>query len=97
MITWTNWRCLYSEFAEAAKYEKDKTSIIGMFSSVEDLRRKTPAFWEKYVQPKLNRDFGGLYRFCNEPYPFGPNYYWQRVEANIQRLRNELATNGKMV
>jgi hypothetical protein len=88
---------LYSEFAEAASYEKDKTSIIGMFSSAEDLRQKTPAFWEKYVQLKLNRDFGGLYRFCNDPYPFGPNYYWQRVEANIQRLRNELAAGGKTV
>src|SRR5579859_3452523 len=56
---------LYSEFAEAAKYEKEKTNVVGMFSSAEDLKRKTPVFWEKYVQLKLNRDFGGLYRFCN--------------------------------
>jgi hypothetical protein len=87
---------LYSEFAEAAKYEKDKTSTVGMFSSADDLRRKTPVFWEKYVQLKLDRDFAGLYRFCNQPYPSGPNYYRQRIEANIERLRRELAAGEKI-
>jgi hypothetical protein len=54
------------------------------------LRAKTPKFWEGYVRPKLERDFGGLYRFLNDPYPSGPNYYLDRVEANIARLRREL-------
>jgi hypothetical protein len=82
---------LYSEFAEAAKFSKDKTHFISMFSSAADLMQKTPAFWEKYVQKKLNRDFSGLYRFLNEPYPQGPNEYLQRVEANIEKLRARLA------
>jgi hypothetical protein len=86
---------LYEEFAEAAKHEQEKTYIVGLFSSADDLKQKTPAFWEKYVQLKLNRDFGGLYRFCNEPYPSGPNYYWQRVEANIKRIRRELSAQEK--
>ena len=88
---------LYSEFAEAAKYEKERANVLGMFSSADDLKRKTPDFWEKYVQAKLTRDFGGLYRFCNHPYPFGPNYYWQRIEANMERLRREMAAKPKMM
>lgn len=78
---------LYSEFAEAAQFSKDKTHFICMFSSAADLMHKTPAFWEKYVQVKLNRDFGGLYRFLNDPYPHGPNEYLKRIEANMQKLQ----------
>jgi hypothetical protein len=37
--------------------------------------------------PKLEKDFLGLYRFLNEPYPDGPNHYVQGVEANMGRLR----------
>lgn len=78
---------LYSEFAEAAQFSKDKTHFISMFSSAADLMQKTPAFWEKYVLVKLNRDFGGLYRCLNDPYPHGPNEYLMRVEANMQKLQ----------
>jgi hypothetical protein len=81
---------LYSEFAEAAQFSRDKPHFIAMFSSAADLMQKTPAFWEKYVQVKLSRDFGGLYRFLNDPYPSGPNHYWERIEANIKKLRQQL-------
>jgi hypothetical protein len=82
---------LYTEFAEAAQFSKDKPHLVAMFSSATDLMQKTPAFWEKYVQTKLNRDFAGVYRFLNEPYPGGPNDYWNRVEANIKKLRQQLS------
>jgi len=82
---------LYAEFAEAARFSKDKPHLVGMFSSADDLLRKTPAFWEGYVQIKLNRDFGGLYRFLNIPYPHGANDYLERVEANMARIRQRLA------
>ena len=82
---------LYGEFAEASRFAKGKPHFISMFSSAADLMQKTPAFWEKYVQLKLSRDFGGLYRFLNDPYPDGPNYYLQRVEANMTKLRERLA------
>jgi len=81
---------LYSEFAEAAAYTKDRTQFITMFSSAADLMRKTPTFWEKFVRVKLDRDFGGLHRFLNDPYPSGPNSYFERVEANIERLRQRI-------
>lgn len=77
---------LYSEFAEAAKYTKDKASVVGMFGSAQDLVRKTPTFWE-YTKNRLTRDFGGMYRFLNDPYPFGPNHYLERIEANVERIR----------
>jgi hypothetical protein len=82
---------LYLEFAEAAYYNAGKMKAGGFFSSADDLMQKTPLFWEKYVQSKINREFLGLHRFLNEPYPDGPNPYVERIEANIARLRRELA------
>jgi hypothetical protein len=85
---------LYAEFAEASAYSKDRTSFIAMFTSADDLMQKTPAFWEKFVRLKLDRDFGGLHQFLNSPYPAGPNPYFQRIEANIEQLRRRIATAG---
>jgi hypothetical protein len=82
---------LYLEFAEAAAFNAGKMRAGGFFSSAEDLIQKTPLFWEKYVQPKLNRDFLCLYRFLNDPYPDGPNAYMGKIEANMARLRQGLA------
>jgi hypothetical protein len=83
---------LYAEFAEAVSYSKDRTQFVAMFTSAADLMQKTPAFWEKFVRVKLDRDFGGLHAFLNDPYPSGPNWYFERVEANIERLRRQLAS-----
>ena len=82
---------LYAEFAEAVSYSKDRTQFVAMFTSAADLMQKTPAFWEKFVRVKLDRDFGGLHAFLNDPYPSGPNWYFERIEANIKRLRRQLA------
>ena len=86
---------LYGEFAEAAQFSKSKTHFISMFTSASDLIQKTPAFWEKYVQVKLNRDFSGLYRFLNDPYPHGPNEYLKRIEANMKKLRKAIGAKAK--
>jgi hypothetical protein len=61
-----------------------------MFSSAADLMQKTPTFWEKFVRMKLDRDFGGLHSFLNDPYPSGPNAYFQRIEANLEHLRQRM-------
>ena len=87
---------LYSEFAEAARFSADgKMKAGGFFSSAEDLMQKTPLFWENYVRNKINREFQGLFRFLNDPYPDGPNFYIDRIESNIARLRRELAARGR--
>jgi hypothetical protein len=85
---------LYSEFAEAARFTKDKqrAHFIAMFSSAADLMRKTPEFWQKFVLVRLDRDFGALHRFLNDPYPSGSNYYLDRIQANMERLRGRMAT-----
>ena len=81
---------LYTEFAEAAKYSGPKANVVTMFSSANDLLRKTPAFWDNYVKRKLDRDFGGEFRYFNQPYPDGANWYLEKVQANIERLRQHL-------
>jgi len=82
---------LYAEFAEAAAYSKDRTQFVALFTSADDLMQKTPIFWEKFVRMKLDRDFGGVHQFLNDPYPAGPNSYVERIEANMARLRQRLA------
>jgi hypothetical protein len=39
---------------------------------------------------KLDRDFGAMHRFLNDPYPSGPNQYMERIEANMERLKRTL-------
>lgn len=81
---------LFLEFVEAARFNKMDAPAIGGFLDVDDLMRKTPGFWEKYVRPKIERDFQGVYRFLSAAGPGGPNYYVDRIEANINRLRSNL-------
>ena len=79
---------LYQEFEESNRFAGKPTGA-GMFRSAADLRSRTPQFWEKYVRPKVDRDFCGLYRFLEEP--DGRNLYIERIEANMARLRQELS------
>jgi hypothetical protein len=78
---------LYAEFAEAAQYSGDRNHFVARYTSAEDLIQKTPEFWEKSVRQKLENEFGGLYAFLADPWPDGPNHYLDRVQANIDRLR----------
>ena len=82
---------LYSEFDESARFYEGKISMAQYFPGAEDLVRKTPEFWSKYVLPKINNEFWEVYRFLNQPYPDGPNEYLQRVEANIEKVRRRTA------
>ncbi|MDB6064375.1 MAG: hypothetical protein JWR26_583 [Pedosphaera sp.] len=82
---------LYSEFAEAARHPHEKTHPIARFSSASDLMEKTPAFWKVHARRRLEHECGGLYRFLNQPYPAGPNDYIDRIEANMNRLKRQLA------
>jgi hypothetical protein len=88
---------LYSEFAEAARYNEGKMKGGSFFASAEDLMQKTPLFWEKHVQHKISVEFLGLFQFLNVPYPGGPNSYIERIEANIARLRRQLEARAKPV
>jgi hypothetical protein len=77
---------LYEEFAEAVAFTNDHSQFIASFSTAADLVKKTPAFWDIIVMPKLETQFGSVYRFLNDPYPSGRNPYIQRVETNLRKL-----------
>jgi hypothetical protein len=80
---------LHREFMEAAEAGGEMADRFARYKSADDVRRMTPDFWKGYVVPRINMEFGGLYRFLNDPYPDGPNAYIQRIEENIGRLRQE--------
>lgn len=77
---------LFAEFAESARYSGTKM----MFESADHLARMTGGFWEKYVLPKIQNDFQGVYRYLSAPYPDGPNPYLASIEANLERIRQQL-------
>ncbi len=81
---------LFLEFEESARFNTGQSSSVGLFSSADELMRKTPGFWEHYVFPKLERDFCGMHRFLNNPWPDGPNWYLLRIGEGIQRLKHQL-------
>ena len=85
---------LYAEFAEAQHGSAPKSEFVNMFSSAKDLLKKTPGFWEKYVKQKLDRDLDDIHRFLNDPFPDGPNFYMDKIEANIERLRKVISSEA---
>lgn len=81
---------LFDEFEESAHFNEGKFSAAGVFASADDLRSKTPLFWEKYVLPKITTDFRGLYRYLGRPTAQTENYYVERIRKNLERLQREL-------
>ena len=86
---------LHQEFLEAARHDGRKAARLAAYRSPEELMRNTPSFWENYVLPKIDDDFGRLYLFLNTPYPDGPNQYLQRVQQNLERIQKQLPPVGK--
>jgi hypothetical protein len=78
---------LFGEFTEAARHAPAAFAHLFAFESAEELMRKTPAFWEDYVLPKIKDVFQGQYAYLSDPWPDGPNAYLQCIEANMARLR----------
>ena len=87
-------RVLYDELTEAAGFAEAPLPRGFAFASPEQLVRNTPVFWEGYVLPKIDRDFGGLHIFLNDPYPDGPNPYLQQIEENMARIRQASGLSG---
>jgi hypothetical protein len=75
---------LYAEFEESDNFFNTPREKR-VFRSVRDLVSKTPVFWEKFVLPRLNHDYAGVYRFLSDPYPGGPNPYLTAIEQNMAR------------
>lgn len=79
---------LFREFREAAAWSKGKEHLVANYESVDDLIRRTPGFWDTFVRPKLERDFGAIYRYLHHPFPDGPNFYLERIRRNMDQLRH---------
>jgi len=80
---------LFQEFEESNHFN-GKFTGPGIYTSVDELRRRTPQFWHDYVLPKIDHDFHGLYKYLSHPFPNGANEYLDRVKSNIHRLQEQL-------
>lgn len=65
-----------------------------MFKSAHDLIVRTPQFWHRYVLPRLETEFRGVYRFLGHVDGTERNAYVEAVEANIAEIRRRLAEWG---
>ena len=81
---------LFGEFLESDEFFHLPTEHF-TFQSARELIEKTPDFWTKFVRPKLEKEFEGVYRFLALPYPDGPNPYVDAIERNIALVRSRIA------
>jgi hypothetical protein len=56
------------------------------FQDVEDLIRKTPAFFRVFVCKRFEEDFEGVYRYISHFFPDGRNHYMLAIENNIKKI-----------
>ncbi|MDR2676178.1 MAG: HD domain-containing protein [Opitutaceae bacterium] len=80
---------LFQEFEESDNFEGIPPERR-MFATVEDLVRGTPGFWRNVIQPRLENDLLGVYRFLARPYPDGENCYVNAVNATVERIEREM-------
>jgi hypothetical protein len=80
---------LYHEFEESDDFYNVPVGER-LFTSARELIERTPRFWTNFVQPKLENDFEGMYRFLASPYPHGPNPYIDAIEQNIAEIKSRL-------
>jgi hypothetical protein len=81
---------LFQEFKESDDFIRLPASRRA-FKSPEDLKDRTPLFWQKFVLRKLEADFQAMYRFLARPFPQGPNAYLDAVERNIAEIKRRNA------
>jgi hypothetical protein len=84
---------LFHEFLESDEFFHLPTEHF-TFQSARELIEKTPDFWTKFVRPKLEKEFEGVYRFLALPYPDGPNPYVDAIERNIALVRTRIAARA---
>ena len=83
---------LFYEFQEALKYDPKAKDVIQNFESPEELIAQTPNFWKNIVLPRLEKDFIGLYKYLNDPWPDGPNPYIKAIEKNMKKIKQLYST-----
>lgn len=80
---------LFREFAESDNFFRLPPAERA-FSSENDLIRKTRSFWEKFVLPKLETEYEGVFRYLAKPYPGGINPYVNAIEQNLSVIEGRI-------
>lgn len=81
---------LFKEMQEADDFHRVPPEQR-MFKTVEDLVRGTPRFWRDVMQPRLENELMGLYRYLVRPWPDGENYYVNTINATIARIEKAMS------
>lgn len=84
---------LFNEFRESDDFV-NMPAAKRMFKSEEELTRRTPDFWEKFVWPRLNHQLDKVYHYLERPYPGGKNEYLDAISRNIAIVRERLAAES---
>jgi hypothetical protein len=84
---------LFVEFQEAAKAETatGRASESYAFASVDELLKKTRAFYDHYVVPVMENAYRGICHDLDFHYADGKNLYLTRVEENIRLIEERVA------
>jgi len=80
---------LFNEFEESFRYQ-GMSPDTWPFKSYEALLRATPAFWDTFVQRKLNDECAGVWRHLADPVT-GDNPYMASIERNLAAIRERIA------
>jgi hypothetical protein len=80
---------LYAEFHESDEYANVPEERRA-FKSAEDLFRRTPAFWLRFVKPKLERDFQSMFKLLERPLGSGSNSYLDAVAENFSKIDRQI-------
>ena len=84
---------LYAEFVEGGiTHKKTVKGDVVVFSSPEDLLRKTPSFYQNATR-RLEGDLAGTYKYA-EAHFGGPNLYMEAVRQNIQWVERSSGGSG---
>ncbi len=79
---------LYEEFTESYAYQ-GLPPEQWPYNKFEDLLRKTPAFYEQFVVPRMKNECGDLWLFLEDPRS-GQNPYLDSVRRNMTRIKQAM-------
>lgn len=77
--------CLHAEFMEAQAADPSHP-LPWLPPTPRELVRNTPAFWKQFIQPRLEREYRGVMRFLNHPWPAGPNQYLEAIARHLAHI-----------
>ena len=80
---------LFKEFVESYQYQQIPQEEWP-FASYEALLRSTPAFWDSFVQHKLNVECAGLWTFLEHPVT-GENLHMESIKRNLATIQKQIA------